>query len=62
MRAAGIQGLSGRPRHRKSAPHAAATDRVGRQFAREARDQLWVTDQTQPTLWLRIAPMSVAIS
>jgi transposase InsO family protein len=44
MRVAGIQGLSGRPRYRKSAPHAAATDRVGRQFAREEPDQLWVTD------------------
>src|SRR5215208_3634225 len=32
MRAAGIQGLSGRPRFRKSAPHVAATDRVGRRF------------------------------
>ena len=44
MRSAGIRGLSGRPRYRKSAPHAAATDRVGRQFAREETDQLWVTD------------------
>jgi transposase InsO family protein len=47
MRAAAIQGLSGRPRYRKSAPLAAATDRVGRQFAREAPDQLWVTDITE---------------
>src|SRR5687767_676513 len=47
MRAADIQGLSGRPRYRKSAPHAAATDRVGRQFAREEADQLWVTDITE---------------
>jgi putative transposase len=44
MRVAGIQGLSGRPRYRKAAPHAAATDRVGRQFAREEPNQLWVTD------------------
>src|SRR5262249_11114887 len=44
MRAAGIRGLSGRPRYRKSAPHAAATDRVGRRFAREGTDELWVTD------------------
>jgi transposase InsO family protein len=50
MRAAGIQGLSGRPRERKSAPHAAATDRVGRQFARAGPDHRWVTDSTaQPT-------------
>src|ERR671921_1602321 len=47
MSAAGIQGLSGRPRYRKSAPHAAATDRVGRQFAREEPDLLWVTDITE---------------
>src|SRR6478736_4684686 len=47
MRVAGIQGLSGRPRYRKSAPHAAATDRVGRQFAREEPNQLWVTDITE---------------
>ena len=47
MRTAGIQGLSGRPRYRKSAPHAVATDRVGRQFSREEPDQLWVTDITE---------------
>jgi putative transposase len=47
MRVAGIRGLSGRPRYRRSAPQAAATDRVGRQFAREAPDQLWVTDITE---------------
>jgi len=44
MRAAGIQGLSGRTRYRKSAPQSAATDLVGHQFAREAPDELWVTD------------------
>jgi putative transposase len=47
MRLASIQGISGRPRYRKSAPHAAATDRVGRQFAREQPDELWVTDITE---------------
>jgi putative transposase len=47
MRVAGIRGLSGRPRSRKSAPHAAATDRVGRRFAREKPNQLWVTDITE---------------
>jgi putative transposase len=47
MCVAGIRGLSGRPRYRRSAPQAAATDRVGRQFAREAPDQLWVTDITE---------------
>src|SRR5215207_1201188 len=47
MRIAGSRGLSRRPRYRKSAPSAAATDRVGRQFAREATDQLWVTEITE---------------
>jgi putative transposase len=47
LRAAGIQGRAGRSRYRKAAPHAAATDRVGRQFAREAPDPLWVTDITE---------------
>ena len=47
LRAAGIQGLAGRPRLRKSAPRVTATDRVDRQFAREAPDQLWVTDITE---------------
>ena len=44
MRVAGLEGLSGRPRYRKSAPHAAATDRVGRQFARAGPDHRWVTE------------------
>jgi transposase InsO family protein len=47
MRVAGLQGLSGRPRYRKSAPHAAAADLVGRRFAREEPNQLWVTDITE---------------
>jgi putative transposase len=47
MRSAGLQGLSGRPRYRKSAPHATATDRVGRQFMREKSDEVWVTDITE---------------
>jgi len=47
MRAAGIQGVSGRPRSRKSAPHAAATERGGRHFARGAPAPLWVTDITE---------------
>jgi putative transposase len=47
MRLAGIQGLSGRPRYRKSAPQAVASDRVSRQFRREAPDELWVTDVTE---------------
>jgi len=47
MRVAGLQGLGGRPRYRKTSTQATATDRVGRQFAREAPDQLWVTDITE---------------
>ena len=46
LRSASLRGLPGRPRDRKSAPPAAATDRVGRRFAREAPDRLWVTDIT----------------
>ncbi len=47
MQRAGIQGLSGRPKYRKTAPQIAALDRVSRQFAREQPDQLWVTDITE---------------
>ncbi len=46
LRAAGIQGLGGWPRYRTSAPQAAATDRVGRQFAREEPEQRWGTAST----------------
>jgi len=41
MRAAGIQGVGGRPRYRKTSAQVAATDRVGRQFGREQPDELW---------------------
>ncbi|MCC6175747.1 MAG: IS3 family transposase [Chloroflexi bacterium] len=47
MRAAVIQGLSGRTRYRMSAPQSVAADLVGRQFAREAPDELSVTDITE---------------
>ena len=47
MRAAGLPGLSGRPRHREAAPHAAATDRVGRPLGREAPGELRATDVTE---------------
>jgi putative transposase len=47
MRLAGIQGLSGRPRYRKASTQATAADLVGRQFARDEPDQLWVTDITE---------------
>jgi transposase InsO family protein len=48
MRQVGIQGRSGRPRYRKLATAASATDRVRRQFARNEPDQLWVTAITKP--------------
>ena len=47
MRRAGIQGLSGRPAWRRAPKLATAVDLVDRQFARTARDQLWVTDITE---------------
>lgn len=47
MRAAGLQGLSGRPKWRRSLPDNRATDLVDRQFARSAPNQLWVTDITE---------------
>jgi putative transposase len=44
----GLQGLSGRPRWRR-APNlpTPAPDLVDRQFVREKRDELWVTDITE---------------
>jgi putative transposase len=47
MRRAGLQGLSGRPRWRRAPNLPAASDLVDRQFAREKRDELWVTDITE---------------
>ncbi len=47
MRRAHLQGLSGRPRYRRVPNVATAEDRVQRQFARNERDQLWVTDITE---------------
>ncbi len=47
MRRAGLQGLSGRPRYRRVPNVATAADRVQRQFGRDGRDQLWVTDITE---------------
>ena len=47
MRRAGVQGVSGRPRYRHVPNTPTATDQVDRQFARGARDQLWVTDITE---------------
>ena len=47
MRRAGLQGLSGRPRYRRIPGVVTAADRVDRQFHRDDRDQLWVTDITE---------------
>ena len=47
MRRAGLQGISGRPRYRRVPNVATAEDCVRRQFGREGRDQLWVTDITE---------------
>ena len=47
MRLAGLEGISGRPRYRHVPAVATAEDRVQRQFRRDGRDQLWVTDITE---------------
>jgi len=47
MRRAGLQGISGRPRYRRVPNVVTAADRVQRQFHRDGRDQLWVTDITE---------------
>lgn len=47
MRRAGIQGITGRPRYRRVPNVATASDRVERQFGRDNRDMLWVTDITE---------------
>ena len=47
MRRAGLQGISGRPRFRHIPGVATANERVERQFHRDHRDQLWVTDITE---------------
>ena len=47
MRRAGLAGLPGRKRRRQMHETPFAGDLVDRQFAREAPDQLWVTDITE---------------
>lgn len=47
MRRAGLQGLSGRPRWRRAPNLPTASDLVDRQFARDRRDELLVTDITE---------------
>ncbi len=47
MRRAGLQGVSGRPKHRKIHDTPTASDLVDRDFARVEPDRLWVTDITE---------------
>jgi putative transposase len=47
MRRSGLRGVTGRPKWRRSRPNQIATDLVDRNFARNAPDQLWVTDITE---------------
>ena len=47
MRRASLRGVCGRPRFRRIPNAPAAEDRVQRQFNRNGRDQLWVTDITE---------------
>jgi putative transposase len=47
MRRAGIQGLTGRPGWKRVKNLATAADLVNRDFGREDRDRLWVTDITE---------------
>ena len=47
MRRAGLQGLSGSPRWRNVPNLPTASDLVDRRFARDGRDEPWVTDITE---------------
>ena len=44
MQRAGIRGVTGRPKWRRTRPDQVATDLVDRAFGRPGPDQLWVTD------------------
>ncbi len=47
MQRAGLQGVSGRRKWRRSKPDTIATDLVERDFTRSGPNQLWVTDITE---------------
>ena len=48
MHRAGIAGITGRPKYRRSVrAEATASDLVDRRFSRDAPNQLWVTDITE---------------
>ncbi len=47
MRAAGLEGLAGRPRYRRVPNAPSAGDHVKRDFRRDGPNELWVTDITE---------------
>jgi len=47
MARAGLAGVTGRPKWKRTKPDNIATDHVERQFARTGPNQLWVTDITE---------------
>lgn len=47
MQRAGLQGVTGRPKWKRTKPDNIASDRVNRTFARSEPNQLWVTDITE---------------
>lgn len=47
MARAGLRGITGRPKWRRSRPDLISADLVDRRFARERPDELWVTDITE---------------
>lgn len=47
MQRAGLRGVTGRPKWKRTKPDNIATDRVNRAFARTGPNQLWVTDITE---------------
>jgi putative transposase len=50
MNRAGLLGITGRPKFKRGPlPGATSGDLVDRQFARDGRDHLWVTDTEHPT-------------
>ncbi|MGV8845525.1 IS3 family transposase [Tessaracoccus sp.] len=53
MRRAGLQGVTGRRKWKRTLPDNRAMDLVERQFTRAGPNQLWVTDITEhPTTWI----------
>lgn len=44
MQRAGLRGVTGRPKWKRTKPDNIASDKVNRSFARSGPNQLWVTD------------------